>query len=375
MTGRYNEEDWAAMARAWAAATAASDNQHSESQFTPSQQYPAPAAPPHRPPYVHPQESAAISFGQSSFVPDEHLTYGVRDGNLAGDSNAEVPSSYSSVTGKEETVDRNQKFFKSYPLPIDSSQGLHHLHPPLPNSVSMEQSLYAVGNQATESPTDLSDKPLDFTRRFNHDHDHDQIIQPNHTRTDSGGPIRGVDPVAAPLSNYTWASPAVPAAVYPPIPPHDPSIAVPSPHPGSSAPLFGRMPGPSFQPTIPSVGASFGISTGSGLSPTMAFPGDIYGVSSISDRPKKASVPNWLREEIIKMKCVIASSAPGHQKEETEFIEDEATDKSIGKSDQVDSKSIDSSRSVEEEDDDEVFFLGHGRSHMGARGGICPHCH
>ncbi|KAL6967862.1 hypothetical protein U1Q18_033672 [Sarracenia purpurea var. burkii] len=402
MTGRHNEEDWAAMARAWAAATAASDNQHSQSQFTPvskleeqvlyhdqyhqtvdphypdvlqpslpasgyqqSQQYPAPAAPPHRPPYVHPQESAAISFGQSSFVPDEHLTYGVRDGNLEGDSNAvfsqkeslptsssvhlqEVPSSYSSVTGKEETVDWNQKFFKSYPLPIDSSQGLHHLHPPLPNSVSMEQPLYAVGNQAAESPTDLSDKPLDFTRRFNHDHDHDQIIQPNHTRTDSGGPIRGVDPVAAPLSNYTWASLAVPAAVYPPIPPHDPFIVVPSPHPGSSAPLFGRMPGPSFQPTIPSVGASFGISTGSGLSPTMAFSCDIYGVS----------IPNWLREEIIKKKGVIASSAPGHQKEETEFIEDEATDKSIGKSDQADSKSIDSSRSVEEEDDDEVFFLG-----------------
>ncbi|KAL6980935.1 hypothetical protein U1Q18_022573, partial [Sarracenia purpurea var. burkii] len=236
---------------------------------------------------------------------------------------------------KEETVDRNQKFFKSYPLPIDSSQGLHHLHPPLPNSVSMEQPLYAVGNQAAESPTDLSDKPLDFTRRCG--------------------------PVAAPLSNYTWASPAVPAAVYPPIPPHDPSIAVSSPHPGSSAPLFGRMPGPSFQPTIPSVGASFGISTGSGLYPTMAFLGDIYGVSSISDRPKKlllASVPNWLREEIIKKKGVIASSAPGHQKEETEFIEDEATDKSIGKSDQVDSKSMDSSRSVEEEDDDDIFFLG-----------------
>ncbi|KAL6954657.1 hypothetical protein U1Q18_043355 [Sarracenia purpurea var. burkii] len=444
MTGRHNEEDWAAKARAWAAATAASDNQHSQSQFTPvskleeqvlyhdqyhqtvdphypdvlqpslpasgyqqSQQYPAPAAPPHRPPYVHPQESAAISFGQSSFVPDEHLTYGVRDGNLAGDSNAVFSQKESSPTsssvhlqesdslvdlssncqsaspsklacnvssvvrenslshnfqgpnhheaGKEETVDRNQKFFKSYPLPIDSSQGLHHLHPPLPNSVSMEQPLYAVGNQAAESPTDLSDKPLDFTRRFNHDHDHDQIIQPNHTRTDSGGPIRGVDPVAAPLSNYTWASPAARAAVYPPIPPHDPSIAVPSPHPGSSAPLFGRMPGPSFQPTIPSVGASFGISTGSGLYPTMAFPGDIYGVSSISDRPKKASVPNWLREEIIKKKGVIASSAPGHQKEETEFIEDEATDKSIGKSDQADSKSIDSSRSAEEEDDDEDY--------------------
>lgn len=70
----------------------------------------------------------------------------------------------------------------------------------------------------------------------------------------------------------------------------------------------------------------------------------------------QASVPNWLREEIIKNKSAITTSSLEHPKEETESIEDEAVDRSLGKADQADSKSIDSSKSTEEEDDDEVFF-------------------
>ena len=51
------------------------------------------------------------------------------------------------------------------------------------------------------------------------------------------------------------------------------------------------MPGPSFQPTIPSVGASFGIGAGSGLhQQATAFPGDVYGVSSVPERPKKVTL-------------------------------------------------------------------------------------
>lgn len=71
----------------------------------------------------------------------------------------------------------------------------------------------------------------------------------------------------------------------------------------------------------------------------------------------QASVPNWLREEIIKKKAVITSSSQEHPREETQFIEEEGVDKSFGKGDQADSKSIDSSRSTEEEDDDEVTFF------------------
>ncbi|XP_057496206.1 uncharacterized protein LOC130781149 isoform X2 [Actinidia eriantha] len=400
----HNEEDWAAKARAWAAAKATTDYQPSQSQFAqvgrfedqshyndlyaqttdphypdsvqsllPAsgyQQYPPPAAPSYRPPNVQLQESASISSGLSSFVPDEHVAYTARDGILAGDSTAvfhhqessptsssvhlqEVPSSYSSVTGIKEAGDQNGKFYKSFPLTTDSNQGLHQVHPPLSEvgrPVSMEQPHYAVGNQSAEASFDLSDQPLVFSHRFNHNHD--QLTQPSYMHTDSG-------PIAATPSNHTWTSPAMP---YPPIPPglqsrqqHDSSIAVPSPVPGNSAPLFGRMPGPSFQPTIPSASASFGIGAGGGLHQTTAFPCDVYGASSVPERPKKAPVPNWLREEIIKNKAVIVNSALEHPKEETESIEDEAIDKSLRKADQADSKSIDSSKSTEEEEDDEDY--------------------
>ena len=64
-------------------------------------------------------------------------------------------------------------------------------------------------------------------------------------------------------------------------------------------------------------------------------------------------MPNWLKEEI--KKAVITTSVE-HPRDETQSIEDEGIDKSFGKADQADSKSIDSSRSTEEEDDDEVLF-------------------
>ena len=69
----------------------------------------------------------------------------------------------------------------------------------------------------------------------------------------------------------------------------------------------------------------------------------------------QASVPNWLKEEI--KKAVITSSSVDHPKEETQSNEDEGIDKSFGKADQADNKSIDSSRSTEEEDDDEVLIF------------------
>lgn len=64
-------------------------------------------------------------------------------------------------------------------------------------------------------------------------------------------------------------------------------------------------------------------------------------------------MPNWLREEIKKVS--ITSSTMDHLKEETQSVEDEGVDRSFGKGDQADSKSIDSSRSTEEEDDEVLF--------------------
>lgn len=65
-------------------------------------------------------------------------------------------------------------------------------------------------------------------------------------------------------------------------------------------------------------------------------------------------MPNWLREEI--KKAVITNSSLDHPKEEALSIEDDV-DKSLGRGEQADSKSIDSSRSTEEEEDDEVLLF------------------
>lgn len=66
-------------------------------------------------------------------------------------------------------------------------------------------------------------------------------------------------------------------------------------------------------------------------------------------------MPNWLREEIIKNKATITTSAPEPYKEGSQSNEEEIIGKSTAKGDQADSKSMDSARSTEEEDDnDEV---------------------
>ena len=63
-------------------------------------------------------------------------------------------------------------------------------------------------------------------------------------------------------------------------------------------------------------------------------------------------MPNWLREEIIKNKAAITNSTPEQFKEGIQSMEDVSIDKPIGEGDQVDSKSMDSSRSTEEDDDE-----------------------
>lgn len=176
----------------------------------------------------------------------------------------------------------------------------------------------------------------------------------------AGDPTRGIDTVATMSLDYNFVPLTEPAVVYPSVPvalpsgPQvDPSVPVPPPVSGHSAPIFGRMPGPSFQSTVSSVTAPFGTATGPDMHPGTTFSADAFGASVVSERPKKASVPNWLREEIIKKKPAIVSSAVELPKEDIESIEDEAVDKSYGKGDQGDSKSIDSPRSTEDEDDDE----------------------
>ncbi|KAL0336095.1 UNVERIFIED_CONTAM: hypothetical protein Sradi_4821400 [Sesamum radiatum] len=363
-----NEEDWAAKARAWAAAKAATDNQHAPSHFPPAgrpedqnhfrdqysqsvdtqfhevhapltpapnyQQYPAAMVPPNRTALGQSQDSPYITSGQSSYAADLHVPFAARDGSMARDSIApfpqqekssisplvhqqEVPSSYSSVAGAEDAGDRYEKFNSSSSFPV-AALPQHHVQPPRPGGRSgwMEEPHHLFGSQPAESVTDLSDQPLKFAPHFNRDLD--PHAPSNYTHS-SGGPIRGTDPTVAMSSNYAWAPTSMPGAVYPPVPPTvqsgpqvDHPIAMPAPASGNSAPIFPT--GPGFQPTVPMIGAAFGVGPGVTPHPT-SFPGDPYGVS---ERPKKKIVMRSLPER-----------------------------------EQADSKSIDSSRSTEDDDEDE----------------------
>ncbi|KAL5552813.1 hypothetical protein UlMin_040214 [Ulmus minor] len=360
-----NEEDWAAKARAWAHAKTMMENQHPQPQYEPVgrqeeqghypqtgdshfQQVPV-STTPHRPPVAHPQEIPSVSSRPSSYVPEGH------QGNLPISPSVhqqEVPSSYSSVTGNDGPANQTEHSYKLLPLSNSSSQQGQH-------NMQLFQSLpHSYPNQSADSTTNLADQPLEFAPKFNHDHN--PHMQSSYVYHDSAGPIRGMDPVSPVPSMNSWTAPVAPGMAYPPpIPPvltsgpqHDPALAVPSSVPGLGAPPFSSFPGSGLQLTIPSGGPPFSLGSGTALHAT-TFSGDAYGISSASERPKKAAVPNWLREEI--KKAVITTSSVDHPKEESESIEDQGVDQSLGKSDQADSKSIDSSRSTEEEEDDEDY--------------------
>ncbi|KAI5572835.1 hypothetical protein BDE02_10G039600 [Populus trichocarpa] len=393
-------EDWAAKARAWAAAKKVSpDDQHPQSQFTPVgrseeqswyydqypqtvdthyqglqqhpfpatgyQQFPVSGTPLHQPPVAYPQENASFNMGQSSYVSDRPLpNTGGAASSIASPSvhQQEVPSSYSSVTGKEETEGPKEQLYKSLPLAISSAQeGQHHIPPSLPaagRSVLTEQP-FAYSNQAANPTADLSNQPLEFAPGFNSDHD-PRVQSSYAAHHDSAGTVKSFGPAAPMPSISSWNPAVTTGVVYPPIPPvfppgpQDPTISVPSSVSGHAAPPFGNFPGTSFQATISPVGVPYGLGAGNALHPTGGF-ADAYGVSNVSERPKKSSVPNWLKEEIIKNAPVMMRPSLEHPREETQSIEDEGVEKSFGKGNQAGSKSINSPSSTEEKDDDEDY--------------------
>ncbi|KAK9675532.1 hypothetical protein RND81_11G013300 [Saponaria officinalis] len=360
----HTEGDWAAKAKAWASARSSMENQQPQpvvrqedpspyanqypqsvgSHYQDNQQSSVPTSgfssyQGHVPPAVHQQEPSSVS----SYASESHVSFAVKDQVISGDTSVgfahhqgqtnstayqqEVPSSYSSIPGNGDGL--HGKLHGNSLLPADGRVML------------VDHPQFAHGNHSL----DQMNQPFEFASRYSHDIDNTMMS----SYPDSSGPVRGTGSV----SDHTWTVPAAPGASYPPAAPGFPSIyqydpvGVP-PIPGQQSPLFGG--GPGFQPPVPT---HAGLSGGIALHPASAFSVDGYGVPSSSERPKKAAVPNWLREEIIKTKTTIARSAPEHFKEGSQDIEDELVDKPIGIGDQEDTKSIDSARSTEEDDDED----------------------
>uniref|UniRef100_A0A1D1YCM0 Uncharacterized protein n=1 Tax=Anthurium amnicola TaxID=1678845 RepID=A0A1D1YCM0_9ARAE len=186
--------------------------------------------------------------------------------------------------------------------------------------------------------------------------DRGQIQNTVPANTDQG---RAIDQSVPPSSVHGWAQAIAPGPLFPHVTPAPPgsqfdSSSISSSLPGHPAQVFGRNQGPNFQPGVSSVSAPFGFDTGSSLHPTSAFPMDANEAFNLSERPKKAAVPNWLRDEIIKKKSTVASSSHDHPNgDSSHSTVAEVHDKIFRKDELADSKSLDSTRSTEDEDDDE----------------------
>ncbi|MCL7030813.1 hypothetical protein MKW94_014977, partial [Papaver nudicaule] len=231
-------------------------------------------------------------------------------------------------------------------------------------SASMEQPHFVYGDRPAE-PVATCDQPLEFTPTFSREHD--PHSQPSYAH---------LDPTPSVVSGV----------VYPPVPPvpsgvqvlflcylcfvvayllvfdvsililvlfqFDPSFGPPGP--GHTTSMFGQIAGSNFRPAIAGVSTQYGLGTGISVHPTTPFLGDANGGSTVSDRPKKASVPNWLREEIIKQKPTMANSYQEYPEgDSTNSIEEESMNKSFINGDQAGNKSISPSRISNDEDDDE----------------------
>ncbi|KAG5240783.1 transcription elongation regulator [Salix suchowensis] len=261
---------------AWAAAkNSALDDQHPQSQLqqvadqknkqqpfpaTTYQQFPVSAAP-HAAASSLSTGECIFQHGQPSYVSDRPQPYpgGAATFNASPSVHQqEVPSSYSSVT------DWRSKgaAYRSMPLPISSAQeGQHHLPPSLSaigRSVLTEQP-FAYSNQVANPTADLSNQPLEFAPGFNY----------------SVGTVKGIGSAAPMPSISSWTPAVTTGVVYPPaLPPgaQDPTIV-----PSSVSGMLHRhlkLSWNKFQPPISPGGVPYVL----------------------------ASVPNWLKEEIIK-KC------------------------------------------------------------------------
>ncbi|XP_010533271.1 PREDICTED: transcription elongation regulator 1 isoform X2 [Tarenaya hassleriana] len=331
-----NAEDWAVKAREWAAAKAVAEDQHSQSAaYPPSgageqihQQYQD----------VHQHSVPGLSYHQFPVPPPATPTgypnYPAVDGSLPGASSAgyshqenlptssaihqqEVPSSYSSVAGKEESSNTTQSEAQILVLPAGGP-------------ISAEQS-YVYGDQSSAPPSSLSDQPLQFTSRASSEN--------------------------VSLHN-AWPPPSATGMVYPPIPSslpsaaqHNPSMVMPHVS-GHAMPPFGGFPPPNLQSTVQSVGPPYAFGAKPPLHPVTAFMDDTYSATAVPERPKKAPVPVWLKEEILKNKAALGKSSSGNTVGR-ESIDDDSLDNTLGKPDRPDAKSFSSSKFTDEEEEEE----------------------
>ncbi|CAN6464433.1 unnamed protein product [Victoria cruziana] len=409
----YNEQDWAARARAWAAAKSAMESQQSFSSIgrkeeqspgyheyhhtvalhgSDTQQSPVPATS-HQPlpasltdhnrPFNQYQLPTSFVPEPSTYAHDGHPPYTAKDGTFAADAKLlsaapegsilssssvyqqELPSSYSSVpvAGNSE-AGHGSGSHQSSSLPSVSSGSELYSQPAQPIAAvlsSTQSPSYIYGSESAMPVKDVSDQPLDYEHPSAfHKHEHQQQHHISYAHSAPSGLVGGSDQVLPAASLHSWTSPVAAGVAFPTVSPVPPgpqleNSFVPHALPVHAVPVIGGVSGSNFRPTIPPMNAPFGVSAGAPLQLPPAFPTDMNGTFSISERPKKASVPSWLREEIMKKKAAVMSSSIQDQSLDipSHTSDVDGAEKVFKKVDQEDSKSLDSAKSTEEDDDED----------------------
>ncbi|CAN6236539.1 unnamed protein product [Urochloa humidicola] len=177
---------------------------------------------------------------------------------------------------------------------------------------------------------DPSDQPLEFNSRKAPD-------VAVHTNVNSTIPAAPTLATNYDVTTHSW-TPSATVGFLPraPLPPQATQM---DPH---AAPLFGATSSSNYVPP-----AAFGVG-----SVTDVFPTDPNTPFSGSEKSKKRPVPNWLREELLKKKSA-PLSASGQHPTNLNSMESDGAEEPLGKPDQSDTRSNDSAKSIEDNEDDE----------------------
>ncbi|CAH8337391.1 unnamed protein product [Eruca vesicaria subsp. sativa] len=300
--GNSNVEDWGLKAKEWAATSQPSGQVYQQYPNHSYQDVQAPGLSYQQqfPPAPQTERYPNYATGNESFSLNQE--------NMPTSSvvhQQEVPYSYSSVAGKEESGNATQ----------------HHVQMGVPDGggpVRADQQMqYAYGDQAAAPVSNLHDQPLQFANHHN-----------------------------------TWMPHASAGVVYPPIPSsvpsmpeHNSSMAMP-PVTGHNMPQFGGYTPPNLQPG----GPPYDFGTRPPLQPVTAFMDESYAASSVPS--KNVHLPNWLKEELSKIKPSLGKPSSGSF-EEREPMDDDVLYKPPEKFEQRDDKRFSASKSSDEEEEEE----------------------
>ncbi|RLM65180.1 serine/arginine repetitive matrix protein 2 isoform X2 [Panicum miliaceum] len=351
--GQCNEEDWATKAKAWIAAKSVTGNHQIEQHAISTSrteshhngyhdQYRQPAGlPTEVTEHLHPPVPQSSNGHMPFPMTGQHReTNHLSDrgpmvspaqtfGSFPSTYEQEVSYNYSSAPGNgNNMLQYPNSQGQSFPTASTVQGGFPQAAPSMPVVPSAEQPPFGHERQSV----DPSDQPLEF----NSLKAPDVVVHTNVNSTIPAAPTLASNYDVVTTSTHSWTPSATVGFL--PRAPLPPQAAQMDPH---AAPLFGAASSSNYAPP-----AAFGVG-----SVTEVFPTDPNTPFSVAEKSKKRPVPNWLREELLKKKSA-PSNASAHPTN-LNSMESHDAEQPLGIPDQSDSRSNDSAKSTEGNEDDE----------------------